>query len=90
MILLTVPIIFRRLFSFFMKRKSCCKEPAFARRKEKQNTIRTPEISATLWMGTSFLLCSPFPFLMALQVKEGAQISRDVIQLEAEADLQFD
>lgn len=38
--------------------------------KKKANGIRTPEISATLWMGTSFLLCSPLPFLMALQVKE--------------------
>lgn len=27
----------------------------------------TPEMSATRWMGTSFLLWSPFPFLMALQ-----------------------
>lgn len=52
--------------------------------------IRTPEISATLWIGTSFLLCSPFPFLMALQVKERAQITREVIQLEAEVDLLFD
>lgn len=63
---------------------------SFARKKEKQNMIRTPEISATLWMGTSFLLCSPFPFLMALQVKERAQITREVIQLEAEVDLLFD
>lgn len=73
-----------------MKRKSCCKDHALHKKKEKQKTLHTPEISATLWMGTSFLLCSPFPFLMALQVKERAQITRKVIQLEAEADLLFD
>lgn len=34
--------------------------------------ILTPEMSATLWMGTSFLLCSPFPFLMALESRGSA------------------
>lgn len=74
-----------------MKQEKLLQRSGFAIKKKKnQKTIRTPEISATLWMGTSFLLCSPFPFLMALQVKEGAGISRTVIQLEAEADLLFD
>lgn len=68
MVLLMVRIIFRRLFSSFMKRKSCCENPALYKKK-KRRLVHTPEISATLWMGTSFLLCSPFPFLMALQVK---------------------
>lgn len=34
--------------------------------------ILTPEMSATLWIGTSFLLCSPFPFLMALEKRGSA------------------
>lgn len=88
MILLMVRIIFRRLFSFFMKRKSCGENPALKGRGGEKK-IRTPEISATLWMGTSFLLCSPFPFLMALQVKERAAITT-VMQLQAQTDLLFE
>lgn len=34
--------------------------------------ILTPEMSATRWIGTSFLLCSPFPFLMALEKRGSA------------------
>lgn len=37
--------------------------------------ILTPEMSATRWIGTSFLLCSPFPFLMALEKRGSVGIS---------------
>lgn len=32
-------------------------------------TQLTPDMSATRWIGTSFLLCNPLPFLIALQRK---------------------
>lgn len=70
MVLLMVPIIFRSLLGFFQNEEIGCEDTGFTKKKRgRKKKIRTPEISATLWMGTSFLLCSPFPFLMALQFR---------------------